>query len=162
MRNLKIFILFFLIFVTNCGYEPIYSKKNIQSNELSLIQVKNIKDRPGQILRNNLIDIFNSADQKKRPRYLLEVNLTEGIQEIGYRKDLSATRSNLSITADYRLKNIKKEEIIYKGQALAISSYDIVESLYATMIAEKDARNKGLKIITDTIATDLAIFFNNK
>ena len=73
---------------------------------------------------------------------------------------MSATRSNLILNVEYNLKEIKGDTSILKNSTLVTSSYDIVESLYATIMAEKDARNKGLKIVSDNIVNDLAIFFN--
>ena len=89
-------------------------------------------------------------------------DLVENIEEMGIRKDMSATRSHLRIKAEYKLQTVKDGEIILKSTIVALSSYDIVESIYATIIAEKDARNKGLKIINDSIINELAIYFINK
>ena len=90
------------------------------------------------------------------------MEFNENKEGLGYRKDMSATRTNLVINVNYNLKNINDGETILKGSTKAISSYDVVESIYATIIAEKDARIKGLKIISDTIVNELAIYFNNK
>ena len=60
------------------------------------------------------------------------------------------------------LKNTKNDEIILKDEANSISSFDVVESVYATLIAEKDAREKSLKVISDNIYTNLVIFFKKK
>ena len=75
---------------------------------------------------------------------------------------MSTTRADLEINAKYFLKNVENEEIILRQVTKSISSYDIVESVYATSIAEKDAREKNLKVISDTIYTNLVIFFKNK
>ena len=54
------------------------------------------------------------------------------------------------------------EEILLKQEAKSISSFDVVESVYATLIAEKDVREKNLKVISNDIYTNLVIFFKNK
>ena len=105
---------------------------------------------------------MNPQNKKTITKYYLFVDLNENIEEIGIRKDMSATRANLRINAKYRLQTVKNGEIILKSSIEALSSYDIVESIYATIIAEKDARNKGLKIINDSIINELAIYFINK
>ena len=74
---------------------------------------------------------------------------------------MSATRTNLKISAKYSLRSIKNSDIIFESTTESITSYDVVESIYATIIAEKDARKKTLRIISDTIVNELAIFFNN-
>ena len=163
MNKIKFFLItIILLFFSNCGYKPIYSSNNKSNDELLYISVKNIKDRPGQILRNNLSNQLNPENKKTIPKYYLLVNLDENKELIGYRKDMSVTRTDLIINVQYNLKNIKGGEMILKGTTKAVSSYDIVESIYATIIAEKDARTKGLKIISDIIVNELAIHFNNK
>ena len=121
--------------------------ETIKNNEELLhISVKNIKDRSGQILKNDLSKKLNPQNKKTITKYYLFVDLVENIEEMGIRKDMSATRANLRINAEYRLQTVKDGEI----------------SIYATIIAEKDARNKGLKIINDSIINELAIYFINK
>ena len=163
MKKIKFFLIIFsLFFFYNCGFEPIYSYHNKNNEELLHISVKNIKDRSGQILKNDLSKKLNPQNKKTITKYYLFVDLTENIEEIGIRIDMSATRANLRINAEYRLQTVKDGEIILKSSTEALSSYDIVESIYATIIAEKDARNKGLKIINDSIINELAIYFINK
>lgn len=163
MNKAKFFlIIFILLLFANCGYKPIYSSTNKNNEEFLSIRVQNIKDRPGQILKNNLSNQLNPKNIKKTSKYHLFVNYGEGKEELGYRKDMSATRTNLIHNATYQLKIIKTGETILKGSAEITSSYDVVESIYATIIAEKNARIKGLKIISDIVVNEIAIYFNNK
>jgi LPS-assembly lipoprotein len=162
MNKIKFFLITItLLFFSSCGYKPIYSSTNKNNEKLLYVSVKSIKDRPGQILRNNLSKQLNPQNKKAIPKYYLFVEFNENKEELGYRKDMSATRTNLVINVSYNLKNINDGETILKGSTKVISSYDVVESIYATIIAEKDARIKGLKIISDTIVNELAIYFNN-
>ena len=75
---------------------------------------------------------------------------------------MSSTRTDLEITAKYLLNDAKNGETLIKDEIKAISSYDVVESVYATLIAEKDVREKNLKVISNDIYTNLVIFFKNK
>ena len=75
---------------------------------------------------------------------------------------MSATRADLSVTANYLLTEIKGGEIILEQETKSISSFDVVESVYATLIAEKDSREKNLQVISDDIFTNLVIFFKDK
>ena len=55
MNKIKFFLITItLLFFSNCGYKPIYSSTNKNNEKLLYVSVKSIKDRPGQILRNNL------------------------------------------------------------------------------------------------------------
>ena len=163
MKKVRLFFCFIVFFIfTSCGYEPIYSKNANTNKELLSISVQNIKNRPGQILRNTLLNQLNPKRERVITKYRLIVKLSESQSSLAYRRDKSATRTDLEVTANYLLKDIKNGEILLKQEAKSISSFDVVESVYATLIAEKDVREKNLKVISNDIYTNLVIFFKNK
>ena len=163
MKKIKIYsILLFLIILSSCGYQPIYSKDKKTGEELLSISIINIKDRTGQILRNSLLNKINPERKRVFLKYRLYVEIFESKTELGLRRDMSATRTDLSVNAKYKLRNIKDGRIVYESESNSISSFDVVESVYATLIAEKDAKEKSLKVLSDDIYTNLVIFFKNK
>ena len=163
MKKVRLFFCFIVFFIfTSCGYEPIYSKNANTNKELLSISVQNIKNRPGQILRNTLLNQLNPERERVITKYRLIVEISESRTHLAYRKDMSSTRTDLEITANYLLKDIKNGEILLKQDVKSISSFDVVESVYATLIAEKDVREKNLKVISNDIYTNLVIFFKNK
>ena len=163
MKKVRLFFCFIVFFIfTSCGYEPIYSKNPNTNKELLSISVQNIKNRPGQILRNTLLNQLNPERERVITKYRLIVEIFESKSSLAYRRDMSATRTDLKVTANYLLKDIKNGEILLKQEAKSISSFDVVESVYATLIAEKDVREKNLKVISNDIYTNLVIFFKNK
>ena len=163
MKKIKLFLYLVVFFMfSSCGYEPIYSKNINKNKELLSISINNIKNRSGQILRNTLLNQLNPERERVIIKYRLIIEISESRTDLGYRKDMSATRTDLEVTAKYLLKNTKNDEIILKDEANSISSFDVVESVYATLIAEKDAREKSLKVISDNIYTNLVIFFKKK
>ena len=163
MKKVRLFFCFIVFFIfTSCGYEPIYSKNGNTNKELLSISVQNIKNRPGQILRNTLLNQLNPERERVITKYRLIVEISESKSSLAYRRDMSATRTDLKVTANYLLKDIKNGEILLKQEVKSISSFDVVESVYATLIAEKDVREKNLKVISNDIYTNLVIFFKNK
>jgi LPS-assembly lipoprotein len=163
MKKVRLFFCFIVFFIfTSCGYEPIHSKNANTNKELLSISVQNIKNRPGQILRNTLLNQLNPERERVITKYRLIVEISESKSSLAYRRDMSATRTDLNVTANYLLKDIKNGEILLKQEAKSISSFDVVESVYATLIAEKDVREKNLKVISNDIYTNLVIFFKNK
>ena len=163
MKKIILFIYLIVFFIfTGCGYESIYSKNVYKNKDLLSISVKNIKDRSGQILRNSLLNNLNPDRERVIKKYKLIVEIFESKSSLAYRKDKSATRTDLEITANYLLTDIKNGEILLKEATTSISSFDVVESVYATLIAENDVREKSLKVISDDIYTNLVIFFKNK
>ena len=151
----------FFFIITSCGYQPIYSKNINTNDDLLSISVSNIKDRSGQILRNFLTNQLNPENKRIITKYRLTVEIYESRTDLGYRRDMSATRSDLKNTAKYNLLDVKKGKVIIENELNSISSFDIVDSVYATNIAEKDARKKNLQVISDNIFTNLVVYFKN-
>jgi len=148
MKKIKLFLyLIFFFMFTSCGYEPIYSKNINTNKELLSISIKNIKNRPGQILRNTLLNKLNPERERVIIKYRLVIKIIEAKTSLGFRRDMSATRQDLEITAKYLLKKVKNEEIILKQEISSVASFDVVESVYATLVAENDARKKNLEIM---------------
>ncbi len=72
---------------------------------------------------------------------------------------MSATRTDLENIAKYNLVDIKEGKVLVEEEVKSISSFDIVDSVYATNVAEKDARKKNLQVISDDILTNLVVYF---
>jgi len=112
--NLKKIIatLSFLILL-NCGYEPIYSKKQINSNyNFSINTINYIGDnKVNQILKNQLQKILNK--QKKSSE--LNLNLNSRVEKIVSSKDKKGNPKRFSIKIIINLEVYESE--ILKGQA---------------------------------------------
>ena len=66
----------------------------------------------------------------------------------------------LIITASFTLKDLT-DGPGDSGSAEAISSYNIVDSDYANLIAERDARSRAVQGLSNDIRRQLAIWFRN-
>ena len=104
---------------------------------------------------------INPENKRVISKYRLTIEISESQNNLAYRQDMSATRTDLEIDAKYILTNIKNGNILIDSSTKSISSFDVVESVYATIVAEKDAREKSLQDISDQIYTTLIIFFKN-
>ena len=101
MKKFKIFfILIIFSLFSNCGYEPVFSKNTEVNDQLLSISVINIKDRSGQILRNSLLNKINPERERVIYKYRLIVEMSESKSSLAYRKDMSATRTDLEISAN--------------------------------------------------------------
>jgi LPS-assembly lipoprotein len=141
-----------------CGFRPLYGDAGgASARQLAQIEIVRIPDRTGQRLRNLLIDRLTPEGQPARPDFRLAVTVTESVSELAVRKDESATRANLSLNATFDLTYIGgKEELTHQGFASSINSYNRLTSDYATLAAEDDARERGLRMIAEEIRLRIA------
>lgn len=150
--------------LAGCGFQPLYGPRSVSTtaDQLAAVKVELIEDRLGQQVRNNLLDRMSPRGEPEAPRYTLAVALSENLQELGFRKDETATRANLVVTASYALTKVGEEQPLLKGKSQSANSFNIVDSDYATLIAENDARTRAARRLSDEISTRLAIFFNGR
>lgn len=156
-----IFLLAALGFLGGCGFQPLYGKSfaAYAPEEFAAIRVKPIQDRIGQQLHNRLLSLLNPDGRPKKPRYFLVATVSESIASLGVRKSAFATRANLTLRVSYQLSPISGGETILSGNEAIIVSYNILDSDFATLMAEKNARARAVGELAQAIRTRLAAQF---
>ncbi len=148
-----------------CGFQPLYGDRDYGAaggEELAAVKVNTIPDRAGQILHNFLLDRINPQGRPATALYSLEIQPVEQKSNVGIIKDSTATLAQLGNTANYTLYDLKKKAAVQSGRSRSFTSYNIVESQFATLAAEKDARERTLREIADDITTKVAVFLASK
>lgn len=146
-----------------CGFQPLYGTKDEvpMSQELALVDVAPIKDRIGQELRSRLLDALTPKGAPDRPRYSLSVLLTETIEQTAVQKTAFATRANMTVSASFTLTDLRapkaEDRRKFGGSTQVVSSYNILDSTFATLAAENDARSRAVAEIAEDIRVQLAI-----
>ena len=145
-----------------CGFQPLYGEGpsgELVLSDLAQVKVASIPDRPGQILHNGLVTALDPENLGLPKAYRLETSLTEIRSEAGVREDETATRSTLNLTANFTLYRISDGKSLYGASAIAIASYDILDSGFATDVALSDVRLRSLQKLVQDIRRRLAGYF---
>ena len=165
MKKKSVVILFvgaLCITATACGFRPLYSQDGgASSKALASVSIGQIKDRSGQKLRNFLLARMAPRASERQSKYSLAIELRESKGNVNMRKDESATRANLTISADFTLTNNADGGGIFKGTVLSTNSYNVLNSEFATLSAEKDARNRALRSLSEEIRLRVAAALRN-
>ncbi len=149
-----------------CGFEPLYGRRSgsgSASDQLAAIRIAPIADRTGQLLYNELRDRLNPRGKPGAPLYVLMVTLIETREELAFRGDETATRANLQLRANYVLQRAVSQGdggetvVLTKGESRITTSYDILESQYATLASIDDARARAVQVLGDDIQARLAV-----
>ena len=151
-----------LIGLGACGFRPLYSERHNAgvTAELAAIRIDLIADRTGQKLHNFLLDRFNPKGSAAQPRYGLTVKVLTQRRELGIRKDETATRANLTLTASYTLRDWRTNRSLYQGVSRSTNSYNILESDFATLAALNDVTTRAARELSEKIKTRLSIYFS--
>lgn len=144
----------------SCGYSPVYGPRSTSqvAAALSGVRVGPIKDRTGQILRNNLLDRLNPKGQPTSPEYHLSVTVKESIRNLGIQRDETSTRSDLTLSASFQLVKLGINEPVMRGKSSSTNGFNRVNTHYATVVAARDARKRAASEIADDIANRLAAY----
>ncbi len=142
--------------VAGCGFRPLHGASGGGArDQLATVRITQIPDRVGQKLHNLLLDRLTPTGPPATPHYVLSVSLREARQTLAIRKDETATRANLTLTAGFTLRRLDRDET-YVGTAMSTNSYNILESEFATLSAEIDARDRALRVLAEEIRTRVA------
>ncbi len=146
-----------------CGFQPLYGGggTSAAASELAEIKIEPIRDRIGQELHNNLLSLLNPDGRPGRPRYILKTVVAENSASLAVRRSAFATRANLTVRATYNLTAAGTAENVYGGESSITVSYNILDSAFATLAAEKDARSRAIRELAEDMRIRLSVFFAN-
>ena len=152
--------------ISACGFQPLYGRGDGQElsavEHMAAIRVAPLPDRIGQQMHNLLRDRLNPLGQPHTPGYRLDVRLRESRQELGIRKDETATRANLVLSASFKLTELGSSRVLLQGNTSSVNSFNILTSQFATTFSESDARGRALRELSDDIRIRLGIYFSGQ
>ena len=153
--------LLLLLAAAGCGFQPLYGRGADRAGpeELRSVDIHPIADREGQLVHNFLTQRMHPTGKSRRPRYRLEVTLETRRQELGIRKDETATRANLRVTAEMAVRELATGEVVYTSRTVSNNAYNILENRFATISSERDAMHRAARQLADAIHIRLGIFF---
>ncbi|HEX2887483.1 LPS assembly lipoprotein LptE [Vineibacter terrae] len=165
--------LLLMTLVTACGFEPMYADRtgtappdqqtaqgSVQ-NDLFSTRVTTIQDRVGQMLRNRLIDRLNPHGEPAQPIYYLVIRTHEQKDSVLTRSDEFSTATNLRLSVDYEVRD-PQGNVLTTGYSRTITRYNTLESQYATIAAEDNARERATRELAEDIRAKLAVFYAHR
>jgi LPS-assembly lipoprotein len=142
-----------------CGFEPVYGRRAAtRAPELAAVRVLPISDRFGQEVRNHLITALGGG--RGAQRYELAISLAESETELSVQADDKVTRLKFALSAQLALSDSATGALLYEDQARSVSSYNIVDSEFATVASRDDARRRAAADLADSIRDLLVVYFS--
>lgn len=158
------------LFVGSCGFAPMYGdytdaktrQAEAPESILSQIEIGIIPDRDGQILRNHLIDRFYvGAAPSATPLYRLTVSaVQESRKELAITKTAETTRAQLHLKASMKLTSSTTDKSLLVKEVKAVIGFNILESEFATRVAEQGARDSALSDLARQIELNTVLFLH--
>lgn len=150
-----------MISLAACDYRPLYAPSTPVTKELAQVRILPIADRPGQKLRNLLIDRIYHDGVPEKPTYNLQITLTESKFNLDIDRTDTANRAQLTMRAQADLIDTRDGSIAWSKNNRVIQSYNVLISPFGSLINENDARDRALDQLADDITGQLAIYFDH-
>lgn len=149
---------------TSCGFKPLYGDHASSVSQASLAQVRlpPLRDRVGQLLHIRLSKGMHPRGKPRNPVWELVIKLTTRTENLGIRKDETATRANLTLEARFELRQIATGRVSFKGRSVITISYNILESRFGTLASRTDATRRATRELADNIKTRVALFLSQR
>ncbi len=145
--------------LTGCGFQPIHGERSAASSGgLANFDIAIIKDRTGQMMRNEMLRQMQPRGAVRAPRFKLSVSLTESRSNLAIKKNAVATRGNLILGARYVVVDRMDGTQLLSAQAQSVNSYNILTSDFATLSAREDARKRAVLQLARNIKERLAVW----
>lgn len=147
-----------------CGFHPLYADRTGGAPvkaKLQNVSVSAPGTSYGRNLKFTLEDLMGAAGNQGT-RYQLSLNPTIYETDIAVQQDTEVTRSNIRMTTPFSLYDQELGEVVFKGTALSVASYNRVDSEFANVIATRDAEERVSNDTARDIYTRLSIFFERQ
>ncbi len=145
---MQIFLIVIFCIITSCGFSPVYSQKDDNTElavKLASVDVKPIKSIIGQQYVNALVDALDPSGINQDKQYILEANVTKSTVPLAIEKDRTISRYKVVVSVEYKIKEIETDKYIANGSASSEADYDKVVSDYATYVSENDTMKRAIK-----------------
>lgn len=152
-----------------CGFQPIYSRNATgllgpAQAGLAAIQIGNIPNRPGQLLREALQQRFEREGAGVAHIYDLYIAFGISNEGISVQPDSSVTRNRIVGTASWTLVGQDPARSkLTSGIARSIDGVDVVnEQFFAVDLNTEVAQTRICEAIADQIELQLASYFRKR
>ncbi len=156
-----------VVLLAGCGFQPVYATRQVDQTGQAAnafetfrgVHIENIKDREGQFLRNQLTRLLQPSGRGSVTTHKLSVTLKESTRGLAVAKSAVASRANLRVTLSFKLSPIDEagdEDGTFSGSVTATSGYNIFNSEFQTLAAEKGARERAITDAAEQVRLRLA------
>ncbi len=154
-----------LFALSACGFTPIYAhhdNSSLVQSHFDQIFIQTIPDEKGHFLYNTLLDRLNYKGYANSPKYELVIDqINETESDLDITKNDNSTRAQLRVNLTMVLNDRATNKTLLKKDMSGLTSYNILNSEFATRVTQKAARENVLNNLAEKIQTQLALYFRS-
>ena len=154
-----------LAVLAGCNVRPLYGTVGPRagaaaSEDLAAIDIEQASDRVEQVLRNELVYMFQRGGNAAPARYHLRmiVDVTKSSVAVEELSDVPAAYL-MQMTTSFALTEIGSGRTLLTGSSFANASYDFSNQRFSNQRAAREAEDRAAKVVADDIHTRIAAYF---
>ena len=142
-----------------CGFQPMYAPNAFTNTDggavIGAVNVAEIPGKAGHVLKTELERMFAIEPSDGAPARALAITLQESVAQLGIRRDESASRAELTLTASYQLTDYDGPGLT--GRQTAKVTYAVPDSAFGEIAAQDDARERAAEMLAQRVRADIAM-----
>ncbi|MBY0562724.1 MAG: hypothetical protein K2P58_00960 [Hyphomonadaceae bacterium] len=142
-----------LVFLAACGFQPMYAPPG-GGAAIGPVEVNEIDGKAGHVLRTELTRLL-AVEAGGGAASSLQVTLSEQVVRLGIRRDETATRAEIRLTANYILTPPNAPAM--RGALTSVANYDIPQAAFGEIAAQDDARERAAETLAQRFRAELAL-----
>lgn len=150
------------VLLSGCGFRPLYAPRSggeAAAARLAGVDLAAPETRLAQLVYRNLVALMAPASGPKgKASHRLEIRVVERQVGLAVRGDDSVTRINLTMSGHFKLFEQGAEKSVLAGESRAVAAMNVVQSDFANLIAERDARARAARSLARDIVNRLAVY----
>jgi len=148
----KILLFVVLLFLPSCGYEAIYSKKNIMANNFSISEMSFVGDRKVSLKIKEKLNNYTIGNNNKK--FAVKVSSTS--EKIALAKNTAGNNTSFKNTVSINVEVLMNDK--FKDNLIIIESfnYNNISNKFNLKNYESEIKNNLAEIATDKLIFKLS------
>lgn len=139
-----------------CGFQPVYAPVDGKYSAAGLIDIADIRGRPGHMLRQALLQELALGVPGLTEQVTLKVDLDDQLSRLAFQPDGAASRSSVLATGIYALTG---ETVSVTGSAEVETGFLVPDSPFGDIAAQTSASDRAMRMLAKRIADDIRLKF---
>ena len=148
----KIFTYFFLLLLSSCGYEAIYTQKNNINNNFSINELNLIGDRDINLKIKQKLNNYTSAEKNKN----FVLNISSISKKIVVAKNTSGVSTTFKMTIIINIEIIMKNNYTNNMQIVEDFTYNSIVNKFDLKKYEKEIKRNLAETATNKLLSKLS------
>lgn len=137
-----------------CGFEPVYKDGGSADGLRDNIRMFDPTTRDEFELVSRLEERLG---RNRSAQYVLLVSLNTASEGLAISGSNDITRFNLTGTANFQLRDVETEEVVFSDAVNTFTSYSASQQSVATRVAQRDAERRLMVLLADKITSQLLL-----